>query len=875
MKPEYWKKLESVFNEALELPPPERTAFLDTACGGDSVLRAEVDSMLRIHSDDTGDVQAIVDRGARDYAESDPDPWLGQEVGAFRIVQHISEGGMGTVYRGERTGGEFTQSVAIKLLSSALISTQARQRFRGERQILANLNHPNVASLLDGGATDTGVPFLAMEYIDGVPVDVYCDQQRLDLGGRLRLFLKICDAVQYAHRNLVVHRDIKPNNILVTPDGEPKLLDFGIAKLLDLESVDFTVAVTRPEARLLTPEYASPEQVRGDSVTTATDVYGLGVLLYLMLCGSAPFQITSYRQADVERAICDTPAPRPSAQALRASADAVAARRHGSAATLARVLAGDLDNIVLLAMHKEAERRYPSVAQFAADIERHLNHQPVQARPDSALYKTTKFVRRHRTGVGVTATMVTTIATLITFYTMQLAAERDLAEQRRITAEQTSEFLIDIFESSDPNENRGADLPASELLRRGIERIDALQDEPQAQATLMQTIGRVHQKLGLYEAALPTLRRALATREALFDPNHPDVAEAANTLAEGLFETGNYDEAEQLYRRALALRAEHFGRRNLNTTQSMDGLATVLAETGRLDEALTLDREVLAIELELLGDTDIRVAQAYTNLGHVLRRSGALEEAQHALAKSLEIKRNLLGNMDLETAHTLNQLARVRTLRGDHEAALPLAREGLTIREQILTPPHAEIGASLGNVAGILQSLGRFDESEATRRQSLAMLSDLLGNQHPYIAGTLNSLASVILAAGRLEDAEAAYREALAAHRAILPPGHPNNAYPLTGLGRVLNELGRHAEAETVLADGYELRMAGLPADHWQTASTGAELGFAMLRQGRADEAAAYLHDSRDILSAAFGDDDPRTARVSGFVAELDDAGDR
>ena len=717
-----------------------------------------------------------------------------------------------------------------------------------------------------------GVPFLVMEYIEGTPIDQYCDSQRLTIHERIELFQQVCGAVHYAHQNLIVHRDLKPSNILVTEQGEPKLLDFGIAKLLDPAATHLPTNLTRPEARLLTPEYASPEQVRGEHITTATDVYGLGVLLYQLLTGSTPFRLDSYRQADVERVICDGEPQRPSALVEHADTPA-ASRRRTTARQLARLLQGDLDNIVLAAMHKEPGRRYSSAEQLAADLMRYRRHEPVLARRDSAAYRFRKFAQRNARGLGTAALVVGTIVGLTSYYTNRLAEQRDIAQERQLTAERTVAFLETVFESSDPNENRGAEIPARALLEEGLARIDDLEESPGVQAALLQTLGRVHQKLGLIEDAVLALRRAVALRRAEVPEGHPALASAIAALAEGLYEAGSYDEAEGLYREALATFERVDGRQAERTAHAMDGLATVLSELGRLDEAEALDREALAIERALHGELHLHVAKSETNLGHMLRRNGKLVESEAALTRALSLKRQLLKEDDLEIAHSLNQLARARSLLGRHEDALILAREGLALRRRILEPPHAEIAASIGNVANILSELGQLAEAETLRREGVAMLKAQFGNTHPYVGAYLNSLARVLALQGKNAQAEAHFREAMTIMDAVLPAAHPSRAYPRLGLGEILLERGEPAAARSLLEEAYTLRQEGLPAGNWLTAVTAVALATSLIDAGEPAAAQPYLEGAITTLTETFGADHPRVQRAEAQLARL--AGNR
>ena len=504
----------------------------------------------------------------------------GDRIGPYRIVRTLGVGGMGEVYLAERADHEFDRQVAIKVVHGGTLRRAIQSRFKIERQILAQLDHPNIAHLLDGGTLSDGTAYIAMEYVDGVPIDAYCDANRLDVPARLRLFQIVCAAVHYAHQNLVVHRDLKPSNILVTSAGVPKLLDFGIAKLLDDGlAVQHTVAMTHADLRMMTPDHASPEQVRGLPITTSSDVYVLGVLLYKLLTGVGPFVIPSSRLTDIERAICERDPPLTS-HAVHADETAVRAAllaRSTTAGRLRRILKGDLDNIVCKAMHKEPERRYGSSQQLASDIQRYLDGKPVIARRDTMSYRSGKFVRRHWLpvlgGFGVIA-LVLAFATVMYIETQRIAIERDQAAQARERAElergraeEVSRFLIDMFKSSDPGENRGNQVTARELLDSGAKRLQAaLQDQPATKSALLATVGAAYDSLGQYQDALPLLQESLALQPASQDRSRVDTL---LELARARSGAGDLDGAEAAVADALKLAQSEFGAASAETGRAL------------------------------------------------------------------------------------------------------------------------------------------------------------------------------------------------------------------------------------------------------------------------------------------------------------------
>ncbi|MBL8189697.1 MAG: serine/threonine protein kinase, partial [Acidobacteria bacterium] len=463
MNPERWRRIDELFRTLADRPPAEREALLTRVCGQDEDLRREVLELLA-HEPPEAFLSDPIKYAALAVTDEPADELLGRRIGPYRLTRLIGRGGMGTVYQAVRDDDQFQQQVALKLIKRGMDTDFVRERFLRERQILASLDHPHIARLFDGGTTPDGLPYFVMELVEGSPITKYCHDRRLPLDAKLRLFRDVCSAVQHAHQKLVVHRDLKPSNILVTTDGTPKLLDFGIAKLL---SPDPGEAVTRTETavRLMTPDYASPEQVRGGTITTATDVYSLGIVLYELLAGIKPFEFNTYEPLEIERAICETEAQRPSELAIR--------QTHAPT-KLARMLSGDLDNIVLMALRKEPERRYQSVEQFSEDIRRYLTGLPILARPDTFVYRAGKFVRRHQVAVlAAFLVMLSLLGGIVAtgYAAHQARAESERANQAAAAAEAVTQSLASIFEAADPGRAKGNAITAKELLDQGAEKV--------------------------------------------------------------------------------------------------------------------------------------------------------------------------------------------------------------------------------------------------------------------------------------------------------------------------------------------------------------------------------------------------------------------
>ncbi|MEM7350103.1 MAG: serine/threonine-protein kinase [Acidobacteriota bacterium] len=818
-------RADRVFVAALDLVPAERKAFVARECAGEPEVLALVERLLANVEGDTdlptgGGMAGPLWDGLAENLTAEPDLG-GTVVDRYRIVRELGRGGMAVVYLAERADSQFDHQVALKLIKRGTDTDEVVRRFRQERQIMALTQHPNIARLLDGGSTPEGRPYFVMEHVAGQPIDRYCDEARLTIRQRLRLFLEVARAVDHAHRNLVVHRDIKPSNILVSEDGEVKLLDFGIAKFLDPAA---QVQLTRSQMRMLTPAYASPEQVRGIPVSTASDIYQLGLLLYLLITGQSPYRAGSSTSQDLAQAITEEPPTRPStvirdarsrktSPAERSSQEAVFRQRRTTPIRLQRDLDGDLDNIVLMALRKEPERRYASTQHLIDDIERHLAGRPILARPNTWRYRCSKFVRRHALAVAASAVMVLVIAGLIAFYTWQLKIERDRASQaaerasrEAVVANQVSSFLVGLFEVSDPNQAQGEVVTAREILDRGAERITAeVQEDPSIQARLMKTMGRVYRNLGLFDSATSLLEGALEVQAANSGSEPLAVADSLSELGDLFRQLGRFDEAESHLERALQLIEDLESPEK--QAELIDKLAQLKMEQGRLLEAEGLFRRSLAVLEAHRGPEDIGVAEVLNNLALVLRYDSRAAEAVPLFQRALPIMERSLGTEHTDVAITLSNLALAHRDQGQYAAAAPLYLRALAILEKLLGPEHPQVAIVLHNYADLLSNQAAFDAAEPLYHRSRAILEVALGPEHPNVATSLHSLGDLYLARGDFDRAEATHRKSLAIREKILGPDHPLVGQALIGHAKALRQLGRVRQAE-----GLEERAAAIRA---------------------------------------------------------------
>ena len=906
--------MDRIFAGALERSAAERAAFLDAACGGDPELRRELERLLAADQR-IGD---FLERPAGELLGMVPLGGDGGRVGPYRLLRRIGSGGMGAVYLARRDDEQYERLVAVKVLRWGLDSPEARHRFRAERQILARLEHPNIARLYDGGTTDEGRPYLVMELVEGLPVDRYCDERRLTVGQRLDLFRRICGAVQYAHQNLLVHRDLKPGNILVTAAGEPKLLDFGIAKRLEAEDRDSDD--TLPGLRVMTPVYASPEQVRGKAVTTASDVYALGVLLYQLLAGRLPYRLASHHDSAVAAAILGQE-PEPPSQALfhprpaeEQSPELIAAARGTRPRALARRLRGDLEEILLRALNKDPQSRYTSVALLSQDLESHLANRPVAARSNTLLYRAGKLVRRNpATAAAAVLAVLLGLGLLASFAVQQrrVARERDKARY-------TLSFLVDTFKQADPYHARGERLTAREILDQGADRVSReLSGQPDVQAELMDSIGEVALGLGRYDQAQPLLERALALRRKTFGPQSLQVAQSLEHLGLLKKELSKHAAAEALLRQSLSIRRLLLGAGDLAVAKTLNELAEVVANQVRYAEAEALNRQGLAIARKVEGPAGRTVVESLLGVAKRKGELGDYAAAEHLFRQGLDIERRTLGDRHPQLYHDQTDLGEILFEAGKYQAAEALLRQSLAVQQKILGREHPDVATTLNNLAMVVQRLNRYAEAEVIDREVLQITRSQFGASHWRVAIILGNLGSVLVGQNtpeKIREGIPYYEEALAirrqnlgdrdplvaqiylllagAHRQLneadqaLPlarqalalleqtegPNHPHVAFALRELGRDYVYLGRYAEAEPQLRRALDIRRKELPADSADVANAKASLGDCLISLGRYVEADLLLREAEATLSTQFPWDDYRLKLVRNSQARLEQA---
>ena len=875
---ERWLQIEALLDAVLDRDPGERAAYLNEACRDDPALRQEVEALL-----EAGEAApAFLEGQALDLALPFlPDllaewdavaPMENQHIGPYRLLSVAGRGGMGVVYRAERAGGPFEREVAIKLLPPGKETEAVLRRFEHEQQVLASLNQPHIARLYDGGLTEDGRPYFVMEYVDGQPIDRYCDTHRLPIEARLRLFQTVAEAVHYAHRNLVVHRDLKPSNLLVTDDGTAKLLDFGIAKPLTGDERAAS-ALTRTGERWMTPEYAAPEQVRGEPVTTATDVYQLGVVLYELLTGRRPYRVGRDSLYEVERAICEEEPTRPSVAVAQPVAlmqggtptkvtpESVSRARNTRVDQLQRKLSGDLDAIVLKALRKEPEARYASAEAFVEDVKRYLAAQPVEARRGSASYRASKIVRRHQWGVAAAAVIVLLLIGYAITVTVQ--AERVRVEAEK--AERVSTFLVDLFELSDPYVATGDTISARELLDRSARQIEiALEDQPEVKAELMTVLGQVYQHLGLYEESRALLETALDMRRALFAPPHVALATSLNKLAKTLMEQGKHEAARSFYAEALAMVRDLPGTEELEA-EVLNNFAVLHRYEGRYEKAEALYQEALTVQHRLTEEDHPNVATTQHNLGVVLKYQDKFAAAESLLSDALAMRQRLYGEEHWHVAVSLNALASVRTDLELYEAADSMHRRALAVQEKVLGEDHPHVASTLNDLGLLLHREGAFDAAEPLLRRALSIRRNAYGEEHGYVAVAYYNLGALLQDKGRYEEAERSYRQVLEIDRKVFGDDHPEVGKDLAMLALLVHDRGEWAEADSLYRQAIALQRAALPVPlSLSTALLGR--GQVLIDQGRLSEAEPLLQQALAIRQQAFPEGHGETAEVKSVL---------
>lgn len=845
MDPTRWQRVEELFGVALGRAPKERATFLVEACGRDDGLRREVEALLAAHQRAGDFIQAPAFEDAL-ILINHPEATLkkGARIGPYEVIREIGRGGMGAVYLAARADDEYKKRVAIKVIKRGMDTEAVLRRFRNERQILASLDHPNIARLFDGGTTEDGMPFFVMEYIEGSPLLNYCDTERLSTVDRLRLYRRICAAVQHAHQNLVIHRDIKPSNIVVTQGGTPKLLDFGIAKLLSRDAA-LPSEHTATIARIMTPQYASPEQVRGSAITTASDIYSLGVLLYRLLTGHHPYQFKTFLPTEIEKVICKREPERPSTAITRVeestdedgvttgkvTPESVSEARRERPDGLRRRLKGDLDNIVLMAMRKEPERRYSSVEQFSEDIRRHIEGLPVIATNPTFNYRAGKFVRRNRIGVTAAAFILLSLVGGIVTTTFQSRK----AQREKTKAESINAVLEDMLNYSNPvldSSGKSSETTMTDALDEAARRLESAEfdNQPEVKAELERIIGSTYNGQGRYTLGREHMQKYVLLEKKLYGENHPKTIEASTTWASLLFARGEIAEAEGLFRQVLPHMRIERQRGNINAEHLLEALIC---------------------------------------FGYLRRTQGDSSEAEALFREALALSPQVAPESHFSSGITRSTLASTIADQGRFDEALQTAREAVIESRQRGDTARPDFGFSLTVLGGLLTDKGDFAEADAALHEAEMIFRRLLQPSHLWLGDNLRNQAISLYQQDKLGEAQDKVTEARRIYLEGFGTHYDHYPTVLIIQGLILNKAGKSREGEKFLREAVKLRTESLPRDHFWVAIANTALGECLTTQKRYEEAEPLLISSYNALKAGQGEQNPRTILARQRLTEL------
>ena len=831
-----WERIQSLFHQTADLPPAEQDAFLQAACAHDSALIHEVSAMLK----EDARPASLLERGIAGVAHAllnDPDPaqFPRQQFGPYHLIRLLGEGGMGLVYLAERT--DLGSLVAIKILRDAWLSPARRERFASEQRTLAQLNHASIARLYDADALPDGTPWFAMEYVEGVPLTEYSKLHASPLDTRIHLFRAVCEAVQYAHSQAVIHRDLKPSNILVKQDGSIRLLDFGIAK--QLESLDTPVNQTMTGLRLMTPAYAAPEQIRGDRVGIHTDVYSLGVILFELLTGQLPFDLSNLTPAEAASIVAEHEPGKPSS-ILRTG------NPPPDVASLNKSVWSELDVLCLTAMHKDPARRYRSVEALIRDIDYYLRAEPLEARPDTFSYRVGKFVQRHQRMVVTSVAAIVLVLAMLSFFTVRLAKARNAALAEAARTQRIQKFMLNLFEGGDQAVGPSDSMRVITLVDRGAMEAKTLNSDPKIQAELYQNLGDIYEKLGKFEQADALLQTALAQHQSLYgayspesaetllelgllrdaqgkfddaeryvrqalaidrqklSPTHPALARATSALGKVLEDRGSYDASIRVLEEAARLQSAQGGS-STDLSETLSELANSHFYTGHYDASESLNQRVLGMDRQLYGDRHPHIADDLINLGAIKYDLGHYPEAERYDRDALDITQSFYGLNHPATASALTILGRTLVSAGKSDEAAGMLRQALQIEEQVYGKVHPRVAGTLNELGKISQQQGKLDDAEADFRRMAGIYRTVYSGKHYYIGIALCNLGGVLVDRKDYSGAEKSFQEALQIYSQTLPPDHLNAGIARVRLGRALLLDKRYSEAESESRAGYEI----------------------------------------------------------------------
>ena len=811
--------------------------IIEDWCGDDESLKSEVRKFLESIEDSTAywnslfqSNQMFISKITDSYDEASDDGLLNKstflteiddnipsQIGLYEIKGRIGVGGMGEVYQASRMDERFNQNVALKLMRHGITSKSQARRFEQERSILSSLNHPNIAKLLDGGISADGRSYYVMEYVDGISITEYCKKNKSGLEERLNLFKQVCKAVQYAHSNFIVHRDLKPENLLVNSDGVVKILDFGIAKLIDESLDEQTLLQTSSGLRMYSLKYAAPEQITLDAITTATDVYALGTLLFELVTGSHPFDLKNKTLHETEYIIRNREPAWPSSVSTRWNSK----------------LQGDLDAIILKALRKEPNERYDSAQTMLDDIERFENSLPVSARHDSLIYRSRKFIKRHSLPLSFTGVILLLVFAFTLFYTQRISEEKRIAELQAQKAEQVTMFLMDMFEASSPTETGGEILNAKDMLVRGEAEAEKLEGYPEIKAQMFEVIGEIYRRLGQYDKSESLLRQSLTIRQGIYGNHHAETVGTFDKLGLLLINRGEFFAADSLLSLALSIRENH------------------------------------------ITSSDPDLAETLSNLAYARRRIGDSVNAEQLYRRSLEIREAQFGKDHPLTIENMNSLGVVLHYKAKYRETEALFREILQRRENLLAPIHPDVAISQNSLGALLMNLGDYQEADSLLNRALTVRRKLYGNNHPFVALTLNNLAISQIEQERFNEAANYLNEAYRIRLEQLGHNHTNTAISKFTIAKLMLETQRPDSAIQLYKEAYQTFHDNLSPDHSFTARTMVGIGSAYVAKNDLEAAKPYFEEGYRKVEAVHSETSLEHALASiQYAAYLMETGD-
>lgn len=842
MNQEQWERLQHLFRQAKALAEPARNTLVKSIAGQDPEMAAQLQRMLLAPADRA---DHLLDRALEDFS-GDDEPESLDQLGPYRLLKAIGTGGMGRVYLAQRSDGAFDREMALKVVKRGMDSDQVLTRFRREQQILARLEHPNIAQLLDAGVSDSGRLYFVMEYVDGQPIHQYCDDQRLSIDQRLALFGQVCGAVQHAHHALIVHRDLKPSNILVSSRGQVKLLDFGIAKLLGAPDGD---PLTRTGEAVLTPDYAAPEQIKQQPITTAVDVYALGVLLFELLSGTRPFETEADNDLR-ERQLNTDPLPpsRVISRALSGRSQEIDTQlletsRQLTAKQLERRLKGDLDNICLKALQRDPGHRYRSVDQLNEDIGRYQKGLPINARPHSLGYRTGRFLKRHAFGSAATLAVLIALASLVVFYTQRVAQERDSAVAEQQKTQEVVDFVTGMFARADPANAMGEAVTVGTVLDTAVTELDTtLLDRPAVRGRLLAMLGELKYALGRADQAESILREALSAQLTAHGENHLDTATIKLLLAFVHQNRGELAAAGTLLNESEAIRRLLLPAADPEMVEIVSAQAELKEFEGNYGAAEALYLDALKRARLSQPPSSSHVASMATKLAGLLRTVGRNTEAEPLLDEALTIFAQIYPDGHPDVSSAQRQLAGLMRDTGRFDEAKPLYEQLIRDRERMLGPTHLEVANSYNSYSQLLDDMGETEAAMQAQQKMIDLVREHQGDPHPSLAAAYNNMAFL---KRNLDDLEGAVhffeRSAQQQEQLGLDPNHINRSFPMGGKAVALIDMDRFSEAEPLLREALRIRELALPAQHRRVLELRLDLGKVLTALGQFEEAEAIL----------------------------------